>query len=513
VLAELAQRTLALWVQAQFALNLPAANYSAWGMGVLVAVVMLTGFALPMLLNLRHVPAMRVISRQSAPPKLSAWLATLMGVGALAALGFLVVANVRLAAIVLGGLGAALALLALFAAGSIYSLGRLRTRMGVRLRLQTAGLVRRIGVNTMAISAIGLSASALILLLLLRTDLLNTWRQSLPADAPNRFVINLQDEQLTDFQAALATQHIAPPTLWPMLRGRLRTINGVTLDLARFKAPRQRALAEREFNLSIASELPKANRLVDENGVSAPGAMFAPNVPSLSLELEIARLLGVKRGDVLEFDVGGVATRATVHSLREVNWESLQPNFFALLNQAAWKNSPASWMTAMRIDARSQSLDTLVAQFSNISVIDLDLIEAQVRRISAQASRAIELVFWFTFAAGLLVLLAAIQTTQAQRQRDCAIMRALGAQNAQLLSFDRLEFAWIGLIAGVIGAASASGMTALLMREIFQMRYTTNAALLSVCVLATMALVLAVGLFGTRHARQNSPIESLRAAE
>jgi putative ABC transport system permease protein len=560
VLAECAQRGLAQLVQQQFAQTLPAAGLGSWGIAVAAAAILLVGFSAPTLLGVRHVPAMRVISRIATPQSPGAVLTSSAGLAAFFGLAVLVVGDVRLSVIVLGGLAAALLLLAGFGYASIQLLGRLRARLPTHLRLQTAGLVRRARVNTMAISAIGLSATALILLTLLRTDLLDQWRRSLPADAPNRFVINVQDDQLVDFRAALNALQINDVVLWPMLRGRLRSINGAPLNLARFTGVRDRRLAGREFNLSVSARLPKANALVDETGRAVSGLMFPPSVPGLSLEIEIAKMLGVKRDDILEFDIGGVPLRAPVLSLRKVNWESLQPNFFALASPAAWRitqtpeqtaeqtigqvtelptsanaasvtvdttqaqNYPAaSWMTALRVasgrtgaladSSTPQSLTALVAQFPNITVIDLDQVEAQVRQIADQASRAIELVFWFTVSAGLLVLLAAIHATQAERQTDAAVMRAIGASKAQLLSFDRLEFAWIGLLAGGIGAIAASAITLVLMQEIFQLRYEINFSVLALGTGGTVILVLSVGLIGTRRTRTAAPVDSLRAAD
>ena len=520
-LAELGQRLLAFALAASFATALPPSGYTPWLQGFSVALVMLLGFAAPLLIRLRHVPAVRVLSRQAQAPDVSSRVLLLIGFAALLALGVLLVGDVKTAGYTLVGLVIAMLLLASAAVAMLALVRALRPRVPLGVALSLAGVLRRAKLNILSITAIGLSLTALMLMTLLRTDLLDQWQLSSAPEcgevaqpgkictAPNRFLINVQDDQRSALKGALSDANLGTVELWPMLRGRFTAVNGAPYVAPDPNDMRAKRMAEREFNLSVSNGgLPEGNSLVS-------GQYFQPNStePSLSVEEGLAKTLGWKLNDVIRFDLGGIIVEAPITSLRKVQWDNFKPNFFVLLNQAAWQNLPASWIASLRVTpTQSAAFERALRPYPNVSVIDLDFVQRQVRDIIRQVSRAVELVFWFTLLSGLLVLSGAISATQQERRFDAGVMRVLGAQSKQLLRFDAVEFALIGAIAGLIACASAVAMTSVIAAKMFDFQYAPNWPLIALGVALSIVLVLVIGLAGTRGARASAPSLSLREA-
>lgn len=517
--AELVQRGISLVLMRQLSVSLPAASWQSWWQAVAVAVLSLLGFAMPLLLRLRNVPAMRVISRQFDAPAASVWLLGAAALASLLALAVVLAGDLRSASIALAGL--LLSMLVLAGAGSaLLALARrLRGVLPMRYGLAFAALVRRGRLNVLSIVAIGLSVTVLIFMSLLRTDLLAQWQELAQLDCteemqqrlercntPNRFLINIQSDQTDAIKRAFSENQLELPELWPMLRGRFLLKNGQPF-IPSADAPRAQRMAEREFNLSVSTLLPKDNRVVE-------GRFFEQDskTPELSVEQGLADVLGWKLGDVIEFDLGGIALKAPITSIREVQWDNFRPNFFVLLNPAAWEDLPASWIASVRVSPRSaDKFDRALAAFGNVSVIDLDFIQAQVRDIVRQVSRAVELVFFFTLLCGALVLVGAISATQEERNFDASVMRVLGARRSQLRLFDGFEFAAIGVIASLIAATAATGLAYWIANAVFDFSYRPNLALLTLTASLSAGFVLFVGLAGTRRSRGVAPIQALRS--
>ena len=518
LLAELVQRGIGTVLTRQLGVNLPGASWASWWQAVAVALLSLLGFAAPLLMRLRNIPAMRVISRQYDAPAASIWLLGTLALVALLALAVVLAGDLRSASIALAGLLLSMGVLAATGAALLALARKVRALLPVRYGLAFAALVRRGRLNVLSIVAIGLSVTVLIFMSLLRTDLLAQWQELAQLDCteamqkqarcntPNRFLINIQSDQTEDIKAAFAQNQLASPELWPMLRGRFTLKNGQAY-VPRADAPRAQRMAEREFNLSVSASLPLDNKVLE-------GQFFAADStqPELSVERGLAELLEWKLGDVIEFDLGGITLKAPVTSIREVQWDNFRPNFFVLMNPAAWKDLPASWIASVRVSPRStENFDRAMASFGNVSVIDLDFIQAQVRDIVRQVSRAVELVFVFTLLCGGLVLIGAISATQQERNFDASVMRVLGAQRRQLRLFDGLEFAAIGGIASLIAAGAATGLCYWIANAVFDFSYRPNFAVLALAVGLSSAFVIGVGLGGTRQARRVPPIEALRS--
>ncbi|HEY7600490.1 MAG TPA: FtsX-like permease family protein, partial [Candidatus Limnocylindrales bacterium] len=455
------------WLAGRLGIDIPAASVLPALQGLGVGLLVLLAFGAPPVLALRRVPALRVLRRDLDRTEPSAWAVVLVGLGGLAALLWWQAGSATLAFSLLAGLLATFAALALLAWLLILGVRAARARLRGSLRYGLANVSRRPATSIAQVSALGLGLMALLLLTFVRTDLLDRWQLALAETAPNRFIVNVQDDQLDAVRAHIAEAGIAPPVLYPMVRARLTTQDGKPVTGADYaeRGDRARRLAEREFNLSVA------DALRDDNKVTA-GRFWtaAPAAPELSVEEEFAERLGWKVGDRIGFDIAGQRFEATVTSLRSVDWESFRPNFFVIASPGSLAGYPASHITAVSVPAEATRFTAdLVARFPNVSVIDIDAVLAQVRNTADQVSTVVEVVFWFSLGAGLLVLMAAVSASQDERLLEGAVMRVLGGSRRQLRLAQASEFAAIGLLSGLVAALAASLLAGVVAVRVFDL--------------------------------------------
>ena len=477
---------------------------AAFGTGVLL----LFGFALPPLVALSSVPPLRVLRRDLPRPRPSAVVAYGLGAAVIALLVGWQAQDATAAAIMIGGMAGLLAAAALAAWALIALLKRLPQR-GVTWRFGLANLRRRPLASSLQIGALALGLMALLLLTVVRGDLMTNWRQSLPPDAPNHFVINVLSDQVEGVRAALRAGTGADVTLYPMVRGRLVAVNGKPLDTTRFDEPRARRLAEREFNLSWAKEMPATNRLVAGTfwtGDAGSGA-------GLSMEEGIAKSLRLGLGDTLTYDIAGTPVSAPITSLRKVDWDSFRPNFFTLFPPGVLESMPQTWLGAVRLSdgpAGAAWLGTFVRDYPNVLVVDVGEIIRQVQTIMDQVARAVEFVFLFTLAGGLLVLQAAIAATQDERRFDAAVLRTLGASTAQLNAAQIAEFLVLGALAGLLAAGGATAVGYVLADRVFQIPFSANPLVWLIGVAGGAGAVTLAGWLGTRGTTRSPPLAVIR---
>jgi putative ABC transport system permease protein len=501
------QQLLASLLESAFDRALPSPGIAPAVAAFASGMLLLAGFAVPPLVALAKVPPMRVLRRDLPRPRAGGIVAYAAGIVTVALLVAWQAREAKAAAIMVGGVAALLVVAALVARLLLELLKRLPAG-GVSWRFGLANLRRRALASSLQIGALALGLMALLLLTVVRGDLVYNWRTSLPPDAPNRFLVNVLPDQVAETQAivdaALATQ-----TSWsPMVRGRLVEVNGRRLDTTRYEDTRARRLAEREFNLSWTDALPKGNRVVA--GAFWPREARGAGA-GMSLEDGIATTLGVKLHDTLTFDVGGRRVSAPVTNLRKVDWDSFRVNFFALLPPGALDDMPTTYISAFHAPAGDgEWLSTLVQKYPNILAIDLGQIIGQVQGIMDRVSRAVEFVFLFTVAGGLLVLQAAIASTQDERRFDAAILRTLGASERQLRSAQVAEFLLLGSLAGLVAATGATVIGWLLADRVFNIPFAGNPLLWLYGIGGGALAVAAAGWFGTRRTVRQPPLAVLR---
>ncbi len=448
--------------------QLPAAGVQPALLGLAMGLTLLVAFGLPPVLQLARVPALRVLRRDLGALQLRSSLVLAMGLAGFALTLLMVSRDLKLGLITVGGFALALLLFAGLAALALWALRRmLPGEQAPRwLRLATRQVTARPWFAVVQVSSLSVGLLALALLVLLRTDLVASWRQATPKDAPDRFVINVQPDQAQAFLSHLQMAGVRSPDWYPMVRGRLVGINDREVRPSDYEAERARRLVDREFNLSYTDQLPAHNPLL-------AGRWVAGEQGGVSVEQGIADTLGLKLGDRLRFDMGGVVHEARITSLRKVDWASMRANFFVLFPLREMPELPTTWLAAFRTPEGDRQFErVLVQKFPNVTSVDMRASLAQVQRVLDQVIQAVEFLFGFTLAAGVMVLLAAIGAGRQAREREYAIMRALGAGRVLLAQVQRAELLGVGFLAGFMASGMALAVGWALARFAFEFTWT-----------------------------------------
>ncbi|MES2189161.1 MAG: FtsX-like permease family protein [Pseudomonadota bacterium] len=494
---------------------LPAATIWPVLFGMGMGLTLLLAFGLPPVLQLAAVPPLRVIRRDVGNLKPASMAVLGVGVLGFAALLLAASSDLKLGLIAVGGFAGAVLVFAVasFAAVKLLRASVNETTAPRWLVLATRQLSARPIYAVVQTSALAVGLLALMLLVLLRTDLISSWRKATPPDAPNRFVINVQPEQGDAFQKALRDGGVKKFDWYPMIRGRLVAVNGKAVTPDNYEDDRAKRLVDREFNLSNNIEMPGHNQIVA--GRWTPGEKDA-----VSVEDGLAKTLGLKLGDSLRFDMGGQISEARITSLRKVDWGSMRVNFFVMYPVAALTDVPVSYITAFRApepvaavagQPAAQSFDNqLVRAFPNVTNVDMSSTLAQVQRVLDQVIRAVEFLFGFTLAAGLVVLFAAITATREERAKEFAIMRAVGARASLLRQVQRAELAGVGLLAGFLASLVALAVGWGLARYVFDFNWTGSWTVPLFGSIAGALLALAAGWWGLRSVLNTPVVETLR---
>lgn len=470
--------------------------------------VLLLGFSLPPLAQLRAVPPLRVLRKDVGAPTGRAAAGYLLGLGAFLLLVVWTSGELKLGALTAGGFALGVAAFAAAAWGVLQLLAPLRAvgRLGVSWRFAVAAVQRRPVAAVVQLIALAVGLMALLLLTVVRTDLVGAWRAAAPPDAPNRFVINIQPDQTAMVAQRLRAAGIRDVELHPMVRGRLVAVNGRPIGPENFSSERAQRLVDREFNLTYADQRPTHNPIV-------AGRWFAPDAAELSIEQGIADRLGIALGDELTFDIAGnrVAARAT--SLRKVDWDSLRANFFVIMPSRLLADQPQSFITAFHLPPGQGALATeLLREAPNLTVLDTSAIFRQVQAVLDQVIAAIEFLFLFTLAAGVLVLYAALSATFDERVREAGLLRALGASRQQLSRAQTAEMVCLGALAGLLAAGGAAAIGWALARFAFEFDYVVAPEIFALGIGGGIACALAGGWLGLRNVLKSPPLATLREA-
>lgn len=508
VLGYVSHYTLYRALAALVATELPAPSWLPVLQGLAVG-LLLFGFAVPPLLQLRRVSTLRVLRRELGAPGRGLLLGYAACALVMAGLMLWVAGEWRLGLYVIGGFLGAVLVFAAIAGLGLSALARLRglawlSDSGARYAL--AGLQRHRRGNIVQIVALALGFMAILLLTVTRGELLDAWRKATPADAPNRFVINIQPDQADEVEAMFARADL-PVTLAPMIRGRLMRVNGRAVSAADYAEERAQRLVEREFNLSWRADLPEGNR------VTAGEWFKATAKDEASVEEGLARTLGLKLGDMLEFDIAGTPVAIRISSLRKLDWDSMRVNFFVLTPPGVLESQPQSLITSFHLpDEQDGFVTALVQRFPNLTVIDVGQILKQLRSVIDQVAQAVQFVFLFTLAAGVVVLYAALLNVLDERRQELAIMRALGAQEAMLRQALRVEFAVIGALAGLIASAGALLVGQVLAQRVFNFVLPTAWWLPPLAAVCGAIVVPLAAVLASRSLLAARPLDALRAA-
>jgi putative ABC transport system permease protein len=487
--------------------NLPPPSLWPAGFGVGMGLTLLLAFGLPPVLQLAKVPPLRVIRRDLGNLQPASVGALVLGVAGFVVLLLAASSDLKLGGIAVGGF--ALAVL-VFAGLSWLAVKALRRAVNETtaprwLVIATRQVSARPVYAVVQVSALAVGLLALVLLVLLRTDLIDSWRRATPPDAPNRFVINVMPDQEQAFRSMLDEAGVRRYDWYPMIRGRLIAINGRTVNPDDFQEERARRLVDREFNLSHSATLPAHNQLI-------AGRWQPEEAGTMSVEEGLAKTLGVKLGDTMLFEIGGLRSEARITSLRKVDWGSMRANFFVLYPVSRMADVPSTYMGAFRAPERKGFDNALVRAFPNVTNVDMSATLRQVQSVLDKVIRAVEFLFGFTLAAGVVVLFAAVTATREERAREFAVMRAVGARASLLRQVQRAELVGVGLLAGFLASSVAMAVGWGLARYAFDFEWRASPFVPILGALAGAALALAAGWWGLRGVITRPVVETLRKA-
>ncbi|WUR12116.1 FtsX-like permease family protein [[Empedobacter] haloabium] len=489
--------------------DLPPATFAPALQGLAVGMLLLAGFALPPILQLRNVPHNRVIRREQAAPQPMALATYGLGLGTFVVLLLWQAGDVKLALLTALGFLAAFGLFALAGWLGLVALRHVRGSVNHQAwRFAVTSLRRRPGATVVQVVSLALGLMALLLLTVVRGDLMGAWRNATPPDAPNHFVINIQPDQKDEIATKLRQGGALPAPLYPMIRGRLTAVNGKPVTGDTYTDERARGIAEREFNLSTMTAVPAQNDIVQ-------GKWFAdgPGVAEASVEAGMAETLNLKLGDTMRFDVAGSPVEAKITSLRKLKWSSMRVNFFVIVNPAAMADAPRTWITAFHLPKQAARLASALSRdFPNLTVVDVGGVLRQITAVLEQVIRAVEFLFAFTLASGLLVLYAALMGSQDERTREAGLLRALGATRRQLSQAQLIEFLLVGSLSGLLAASGAAAMGWGLAKYVFKFDWTFNPAVWAAGLAAGALCAIAGGWLGLRNVLNQPPLQTLREA-
>ncbi|GAA4019286.1 ABC transporter permease [Actimicrobium antarcticum] len=495
------------WLGTLVSNDLPAASFLPAVQGIATGLLLLIGFAVPPILQLRNVPHNRVIRREQGAPQPVALVTYGLGLATFIGLLLWQAGNVKLGLLTAGGFLGGLALFALLGWLSLKSLRSLRGLINhPSWRFAVTALQRRPGATVVQIVALSLGLMALLLLTVVRGDLVNAWRQATPADAPNQFVINIQPDQKQAVAAQLAQNGVINAQLYPMIRGRLIQINDNVLASDSYVDDRAKRLVDREFNLSTMSALPPQNQ------VSA-GRWLDDSKPEASVEEGLAKTLNLKLGDTLKFDIAGQIVTAPITSLRKLDWGSMRVNFFVILNPTLMAETPQSWITAFHLPPENGALvNQLTREYPNLTVVDVGSVVKQIQAVVDQVVTAVEFLFLFTLASGVLVLYAALAGSHDERTREAGLLRALGATRKQLSQAQWIEFVLVGGLSGLLAASGAAAVGWSLATIVFDFTWQFSPLVWLSGLVAGAACAVFGGWVGLRNVLNQPPLQTLREA-
>jgi len=489
--------------------ELPAPSLYPALQGLAIGILLLAAFALPPILQLRKVPHNRVIRREQEPPKITALATYGLGMAGFVALLLWQAGDAEMALYTALGFVGAFAVFALAGWLGLRSLRALRGAIDHQSwRFAVTSLQRRPGATIVQIVSLALGMMALLVLTVVRGDLMTAWRNATPPDAPNRFIINIQPEQQADIARRLKAAGVSYAPQYPMIRGRLVAVNGVAVTADTYKDDRAKGLADREFNLSTMAQMQPENKI-------AAGRWFEdkPGHPEASVEEGIAKTLHWKLGDKLSFDIAGAPVDATITSIRKLDWGSMHVNFFVIINPAAMTEVSQSWLTAFHLpQGQGAAMNALTRDFPNLTIVDVGGILRQVQAVLDQVITAVEFLFVFTLASGVLVLYAALMGSQDERTREAGLLRALGATRKQLSQAQLIEFTLVGALSGVLAASGAAAMGWALATYQFKFAWSFSPVVWLVGLAAGAACAIAGGWLGLRNVLRQPPLQTLREA-
>ncbi|MDO9141362.1 MAG: FtsX-like permease family protein [Methylobacter sp.] len=473
--------------------------------GFIIGMAILLGFALPPLLRLKKVSPLRVLRRELEPMPSSAWLIYGLAIAIVGVLIWRYTDDLKLTVTIIGvGLGTLL-LLGLTVYGLLRFSRKLLPHLGLTWRFGLQGLLKNSRGSASQILAFSITLVAMVLSFSVRTELIDNWQKQLPDNAPNHFALNIFPEQQAAFAQDLQQHQISGSRFYPVVRGRLVEINNSPVQQVVSKDSQGERATQRELSLTWADELP------EDNKISAGHWRQNAPVGEVSIERKLADSLKIKLADQLTFTIGSQQVSARVTSIRELNWDTMRPNFYMIFSPGTLDAFPSTFITSFYLPGQQKELlNTLVKKYPSITVLEVDLILQQIKTILRQLTEAINYLLYFALMAGFTVLFAAVYATLDSRIHEGALMRTLGARRGFLRATQLIEFSLLGLISGLLAVVIAEIMLYALYTHVMHIDYHATVYLWAIVPVIGAVSVGLAGCWGVRHVVNKSPLQVLR---
>jgi putative ABC transport system permease protein len=480
-------------------------SLSAVLFGVVLGLGVLLGFALPPLLRLKQVSPLRVLRRELEPLPTSGWLIYGLALGLITLLIGRYTQDLNMTVTVIGVGLVALLVLGLLMNGLLVFIGKLLPSLPLVWRFGLQGLVKNSRASISQLLAFSITLVAMILSFNVRTDLIEDWQKSLPNNAPNHFVLNIFPEQLDGFKHALAQQQISGSQFYPVVRGRLVAINNIPVQQVVSKDSQGDNATHRELSLTWTAQLPEDNKLIQGTWWTSEQAGL------VSVEQKLAESLKIKLNDELTFTIGSQQLSAKVASIRELQWNTMRPNFYMIFSPNTLNNYPYTFITSFYLPAEQKhSLNTLVKQYPSTTVLEVDLILQQIKTILTQLTQAINYLLYFALLAGFTVLLAAVYASLDERIYEGALMRTLGVTRGFLTKTHLIEFGMLGLMSGLLAVIISEAIRYALYTHVIHIAYQPSFYLWAFIPITATLLVGLAGYWGLKDVVNKSPLGVLR---
>jgi len=501
------QEMLVALLAEQFVENLPNADYGVLLLPMLATIILLFGFSLPSLIQLKSVPPMRVLRRQLQPMGLQSWSVYLLSGLTLVFVMWLQMGDLKLLASVLVGLSIMAVIFALIASGILRLMKGMARSNSAAVNFSLRQLDANKGITLLHLLAFSITIFVIALIILVRGELLAKWQQSLGENIPNHFMVNVKPAEVEQLQGFFAQNKLEFSGLYPMIRGRIVGVNGEDIKTAVSEQGQQHNSLRRELNITWAKDLPIGNEVVEgEWNWAASDELF-----QISIEDKTAEALGLGLGDTLDFTIGSEKWRATIANIRSIDWQTFTPNFYIIAKPGALDEFKSTYISSFRLEAEKKPLlAEIIKNYPSITIIELDLILNEIQSVITKVSGAVELIMIFVVAAGLGLLWAAMEHTFDAKYRQSAILRTLGASKSFIAKSFRFEYLWLALLSSSMAIMAVELVTFILYQQVFNIPYEFHWQFWWTLPTASLALMLSASWKGVKKVTEPAPLSLIR---
>lgn len=510
------QEIMVDWLAGLFGENLPPANLSVLLLPMLISLILLLGFAMPSLIQLKSVPPMRVLRRQLEPMKMNAWFIYLIAVASLFAVMAIQMGDLKLILSVMLGLGLMGSVFGLMSKFVMVQIRRLTRFKNAAMNYSLRQLDANKGVTLLHLLAFSSTIFVIALVVIVRTELLDKWQQSLGDDTPNHFMVNIAAADAPEVDRFLSENKLISTETYPMVRGRITQINGKDIKETLSEKALQHNSLRRELNMTWTNKLPKGNKIVEgewdwEQAIQLKNSKNPANKPIISIEDKTAYTLGLKLGDELTFKIESEDWTAKIGSIRSIDWQTFSPNFYIIAMPGTLDSFAPTYINAFLVPSEKKSLiSTLTTKHPTAIIIELDRIFDEIKEIIAKVSAAIELIMLFVVAAGIVLLWAAMEHSFSQKLHQSAILRTLGASKVFIATSFRFEFLWLAILSSVIAIASIEAVSFFLYSKVFEIEFEFHYALWWQVPSLLLLLMLLASWKGVNRVTRPAPLSLLK---